>query len=299
MEKLSLSDIGAYRNQGTAGIRSGGKTRYYCPIHGGDNQKSLEVNMKTGHFKCYTCGAWGYLRESDQRDTCRKQILPSPPRRTGSQKVNRPLPVFWDITPGSIGAKYLEARGITLEVACCYGVKFEPGNRRSAFGGNWQHGRLVFPHTDPGGKIVNYYGRAIGEAHKLSGPVLESFKSIKHRHLPGSKGIFNGAALNQEAVCITEGAFDALSLLQAGYNACAIFGTGGMKWEWTKARKVIFCFDADGPGQKGWRDLANMGIMQGVKIHYLPAERLEGHKDLNELLQARGSLHFEDLPKAR
>jgi len=43
--------------------RSGGRERYYCPIHGGDHQRSLSVDPTTGAYTCFTCGAKGVLRE--------------------------------------------------------------------------------------------------------------------------------------------------------------------------------------------------------------------------------------------
>ena len=54
---ISLAEIEAYNGQGQ-GKLSGGKLRYYCPVHGGDNQRSFEVNPDTGHFKCHACSAW-------------------------------------------------------------------------------------------------------------------------------------------------------------------------------------------------------------------------------------------------
>ncbi len=43
--------------------RSGGRERYYCPLHGGDNQRSLSVDPTTGQYTCHACGATGTLRE--------------------------------------------------------------------------------------------------------------------------------------------------------------------------------------------------------------------------------------------
>jgi hypothetical protein len=288
--ELTTQELGRYRNQG---IISSGKARYYCPIHGGDNQRSLAVNPNTNHFKCYSCGAWGYLdRDKKRGKTHREPPNPRKPQNPPTPPPTiRTLPEFEELTPGGIGAKYLESRGISLEVALRLGVKFEPGERPSAFGGGvWEHGRLVFPHTEPGGRILNYYGRAIGEEEKLKSPILEYFKKIKHRHLPGAKGIFNAKALAEEVVYITEGAFDALVLLQAEYNACAIFGTSGMKWEWTKAGKVVLCMDADGPGQIAWRKLAPNGKKFGKRVFFIPAAQMEGYKDINDIWRKTGTL---------
>jgi hypothetical protein len=48
-----------------------GKLRAYCPVHGGDNQRSLEVNLQSGRFHCHNCKCWGYMdwaREEYRRE---------------------------------------------------------------------------------------------------------------------------------------------------------------------------------------------------------------------------------------
>jgi DNA primase len=42
---------------------SGGWIRAYCPIHGGDHQRSLSVNEETGFGRCHQCGAQVLLEE--------------------------------------------------------------------------------------------------------------------------------------------------------------------------------------------------------------------------------------------
>src|SRR5262245_27411485 len=50
-------------------IRShGGRClRAFCPYHGSDHQRSLQVNLETGRVTCFGCGAWGYTEESRAR----------------------------------------------------------------------------------------------------------------------------------------------------------------------------------------------------------------------------------------
>ena len=59
---LSLADVQAYRNQGK-GMKSAGRLRFYCPVHGGDNQRSLSVDPEKGLYHCHSCGAKGQLAE--------------------------------------------------------------------------------------------------------------------------------------------------------------------------------------------------------------------------------------------
>jgi hypothetical protein len=58
-----LSRAGGAFSLGTAD--GGDKFRLGCPFHGSDKQRSLAVTLSKGSFKCYCCGAWGYLREGE------------------------------------------------------------------------------------------------------------------------------------------------------------------------------------------------------------------------------------------
>lgn len=294
---LSLADIESYRGQGH-GAGSGHYQRYYCPIHGGDHQRSLKLNPETGHFKCYTCGAWGYL--SDKREEWaedqKRRNQPLPQRRyVAPPKPEEPKPRsdlldtlkgMQEALPGSWGEKYLELRGIPLEVAQRYGIGYSAAGKWPNPKRDWKYGRLVVPHQNSGGELVNLYGRAVGAHDKVP-------KEIRHDHLPGLKGVFNAPALLEDTVIICEGAFDALSLLTAGYNACAVYGVDGLRWHWVKSKRVVFAFDADTAGQK-WKEHAWDGVLLGKQVYFLPPEAYRGHKDINELWVADKALNIEE-----
>lgn len=186
--------------------------------------------------------------------------------------------------PGSIGERYLRWRGIPLEIAqamCVgYAADGEWAHRDPQTGRpvrQWKHGRLVIPHTDPEGRVVNLYGRAIGTDAVP--------KALRHDHLAGPKGYFNASDLvgGDEPVYVCEGPFDALSLLAAGVSrATAIFGVAGWRWEWAReARRLVFAFDADQAGSR-WRELAWEAVMRGKEVAFVPPEALGGCKDVNE-----------------
>src|SRR5919109_4647535 len=49
-------------------VGEGGQVlRALCPFHGSDRQRSLRVQVHSGRFVCFACGAWGYM------DTARTQ----------------------------------------------------------------------------------------------------------------------------------------------------------------------------------------------------------------------------------
>ncbi len=315
---LTLQEIEGYRGQGS-GKPSGKYLRYYCPIHGGDNQRSLSLDLETGRFQCFSCGAWGYLAENRQEwrqanrseSTCNgygsarrgnnqttsnrsassfvppKGIDELPPR----PELIAPLQAFQAALPGSPGEEYLTRRGIPQEVAQKYGLGYAtPGlwpNPKKYF----PQGCIVFPHTNPAGEIINLYGRGVEVNSALQ-------KQHRHAHLAGPKGIFNAQGLTKERVIITEGPFDALSLLAAGYEACAIFGVDGLRWPWVKAPTIAFGFDQDQAGDS-WRELACQATLLGIEVYFLPRETYAGFKDLNEVWVANKHLALGEWTEAQ
>ena len=150
---LSESDLAACRPI----VGEGGHVlRALCPFHGSDRQRSLRVQVHSGRFVCFACGAWGYMdtartqwREEQQRQAAfgrppaRRQRVPHrnqarPPLSRQQAAAARPrsaappaprasaparpdlaqqLAAFQAALPGSRGAGYLQQRGIPLALA--------------------------------------------------------------------------------------------------------------------------------------------------------------------------------------
>lgn len=322
--KLSMSELESYRNQ--QGKPAGKYLRFYCPIHGGDHQRSLALNPETGHFMCFSCSAWGYIEEKKQEwieqqkrnnewkyrkpdfrerkaprtpPSEKKPLainpVPPNPEPPAKPELNDILAELQRALPKSLGEKYLETRKIPVNIAQEYGAGYAgfgkwPHLKDGRPVRQWKSGRIVFPHTNPKGELVNLYGRAI----ELDEPVPKEFK---HDHLPGMKGVFNAKALAAETAFICEGCFNALSLITVGYqDACAIFGVDGLRWEWVTAKRIVFCLDQDKAGQN-WRKFAWEGVMRGKEIFWLPPEVYGGYKDLNEVWMATDKLDIGDWQK--
>lgn len=312
---LTRQALEAYRNQGK-GTRAGNRLRFYCPIHGGDNQRSLSLDPATGFFRCFSCGAKGQLKEKRDEWVEQQQLLVAGGRRPVPAVVNttwtpppKPEPEprteleeqlnkLQALLPGSPGARYLDARGIPLDLAQQYGLGYAPAGEWPHLDNQgrpcrqWTHGRLVIPHRNPAGQLVNLYGRAVDLGED------KATRELRHDHLPGRRGNFNAPALQKPAVILCEGGFDALSLLAAGYPAVALFGLDGLRWNWVKARRVIFAFDADGPGRAGLNKQAQAAVLLGKAVYFLGAEAYQGHKDLNEAWAATRQLDLGPLGEA-
>ncbi len=291
--------------------------RALCPFHGSDRQRSLRVQVHSGRFVCFACGAWGYMetarvqwREEQERQAAfrrpparqqrgphRRQApspLPRPPAAAARKhsaappapRVSAPvrsdlaqqLVAFQGALPGSRGDTYLHQRGIPLALAQQCGVGYAAPGRWPHAARDWHGGRVVFPHTTSDGCLVNLYGRAVGTAEQVP-------KAKRHDHLPGAKGYFNATALQAGAgpLWVCEGAFDALALLAAGVpRVVAIFGVQGWRWDWGReVRELVFALDADPAGQQQWRQLARQAALRGKQVAVLPPEAYGGQKDVS------------------
>ncbi|MFC4075262.1 toprim domain-containing protein [Salinithrix halophila] len=302
---LTLEDLKNHpRNEfGPRGGRNG-RERWFCPVHGSDRQRSFQVNIHSGHFKCFSCGVWGYIDEINKnRPALYKKQNPrkrEPFRRQHSLVTNRNHTDYFQKAQelsrylkqqddDGIAVRYLKWRGISKETALRFGLgfagwgKWPHYSKDGRFARQWKRGRLVFPHTDNEGRTINLYGRAIGAndvPHK-----------DRHDNLPGPKGAFNAVAFQRSEVFVTEGAFDALSLIQAGYNAVAIFGISGFNADWVESDEVIFCFDQDDAGD-AWRFLAVELLRRGKRVSYLDPASYKGYKDINDLWALEGQIEI-------
>src|SRR5215468_7988210 len=69
--------------------------RALCPFHGSDRQRSLRVQVHSGRFVCFACGAWGYMdtaRAQWREEQQRQAAFPRPPTRRQRLPRRRQLP---------------------------------------------------------------------------------------------------------------------------------------------------------------------------------------------------------------
>ena len=117
------------------------------------------------------------------------------------QDVDELLHRYQAALPNSPGAEYLSLREIPIQIAQRCGVGYAAPERWAHPARGWREGRLVVPHTDQSGRVLNLYGRAI----ELHG---EAPKHLRHDHLPAAegrrplKGVFNASALRSTRVFI-------------------------------------------------------------------------------------------------
>ena len=141
--------------------------------------------------------------------------------------------------------------------------------------GFWEEkNRFVIPTGE-----ASYNARAIGDVDK-------KFRYLKPK---GTYELFNLRAINSvnEPFFVVEGEFDALSVMEAGGQACALGSSGSMKFlEYVKHNRpeypLILALDNDEAGREGSRKLA--AELEKLGIEYAEISITGDCKDANELL---------------
>lgn len=170
--------------------------------------------------------------------------------------------------------KYLSFRGISQETATAYKLGYDP-----------RKGLLIIPAS-------RYYYAA-----RRTNPDAKP----KYDNPAGAKvELFNAQAIyNEESrpVFIVEGAFDALSIIEAGGLATALNSTSNYKKVLDMVKKqttkstLVLCLDNDAAGEKATAELET-GLKE-LNISYITADICGGYKDPNEALTADRTAFFD------
>jgi DNA primase len=142
-------------------------------------------------------------------------------------------------------------------------------------------GSLVVPVKDAADRVVEMYGRKIGDNLRPGTP--------SHLYLPGPHaGVFNLPAVTaSDEVIICESLVDAMTLWCAGFrHVTAAFGTEGFTDELRDAltnssvRRVLVAFDRDDAGDKAARRVAGLLMSHGIECFRIELPR---GSDLNDV----------------
>lgn len=311
---------------GEARRRVNGEASYICPLCGhGEHGDGLTVNPKSkdGYgLKCFGCNFSGDIidlfQQTEKTDYSAALSLlaqqigiaiedytPTGAQKAPQERIERATRAFSEKdreTPAESAdplkgekmdytayyaecrerandpeaAAYLAARGISQETAAAYWVGYDPN--ADPAGAGYPSKRIIVPVN-----AEHYIARAIDPANKLK----------KLNPKGSTPGIFNLGALfdaqQVQEVFIVEGAFDALSILEAGAAAVALNSTANadklietLKGSRTSAT-LILCLDNDDAGRKATETIKTG--LQRLNISYTIADICNGAKDPNEALQ--------------
>lgn len=187
--------------------------------------------------------------------------------------------------------EYLAFRGISPDTAARFWIGYDPAADPASAPGAM--GNEYKPHPCP--RLIIPFDRS----HYMGRSILEetpkAYKKLNNKQTDDSDTAppFNMAALYNEAarpVFITEGAIDALSIIEAGGIALATNSASNRQRiiEALKEKKtsstLILCYDNDDAGGNGNKQLAE-GLKE-LEIPFLQADICGEHKDPNEALTA-------------
>lgn len=175
--------------------------------------------------------------------------------------------------------KYLESRGISADMVTRFMLGYDKNERR-----------IIIPASNS-----FYVARAIDPAAKL-----------RYKNPAGvSAELFNKECLQNESgrpVFITEGAIDALSIIEAGGEAVALNSTSNahkLVAELTKQRTnnmLIICQDNDDAGARATTELIDGFKKQNIP--YITANICGRYKDPNEAFTSDREAFIEDIRTA-
>jgi len=294
-----------------------GETSWICPLCGhGKGGDGLTRNPRSedGHgLKCFACGFGGDIIDLYQKATgadYNKALLDlaqkigltieggaAPSERPAAAKPAEP-PEEPEAPPVNyIGyyrecaarisdpaaVSYLSARGISQETALRYALGYDPAADPASNPG----GRGQPLHPAP--RIIIPTSREHYIARSIDPGTPAGYRKLNPKG--STPAIFNGGALYRaQEVFVTEGAFDALSILEAGAEAIALNSAANVEKlieqleEKPTEATLILCLDNDEAGQKATETLCES--LRRLDISFIKADISGGHKDPNEHLQA-------------
>lgn len=197
--------------------------------------------------------------------------------------------------------EYLSFRGISDETAARYWLGFDPAADPASAPGAM--GNEYKPHPCP--RLIIPFDRSHYMGRRIDGGT--DYKKMNSKKYSDDDAVppFNMAALYNDAarpVFITEGAIDALSIIEAGGEAVALNSTSNTRKLLEKIRAqrtrstLILCLDTDDAGKKATEQLAE-GLRE-LNIAYVTADICGQHKDPNEALTSDRAAFLEAVAAA-
>ncbi len=279
-----------YRSQGIELHGSGPERTARCPFHD-DRRDSLGVNVETGLYVCYACGARGDVftfhmaRYSVDFSRAKEElarfagivvdpatrgangvykkpaVAPAPPR----DEKPEPPPIPEDevmryhvqLLGYARSMRFLEEqKGLSVDTIREYKLGYDGD-------------RIVIPIRDAAGAVRN-----LRRYHPNRKP-----KMLPYREGYGEARFFPIEALEGDEIVIVEGEWDCMLARQA-LKINAVTQTGGAgtwKAEWNglfTGKKVTICYDHDDAGREGARKVAEAlaPVAAEVRVVQLPVE---------------------------
>lgn len=324
--------------------KSGKDFKARCPFHD-EKTPSFYVVPSKGFYQCFGCSKSGdvfnFVMEQMGMDFVeaveyvagRTGIEVT--REEGKEDPNRPLYEIlgfarsWfreqllDDQGGAGARRYLEGRGIGMDVAERYGLGWAPDEWRALREAATKHGldetlmlelgllkqsekskepydgyrgRIIFPIESASGQTIGFGGRNLtGDIPKyINSP--ESAVYTKGQHLYGLSWAKNSIR-KEDQVVLVEGYMDVVSLAAAGFeNVVAALGTSLTREQAERLAKYtkqpLLLFDSDKGGQKATFRGGDILLAAGM---HPKAVTLPSGEDPDTLVQTQGADALREL----
>ena len=188
---------------------------------------------------------------------------------------------------------YLTERGISLETAERCGLGFDP--RADPAGSHRCCARIIVP--------TNHFHFV---ARSIDPDAQPGCRTMNSRG--ASPALFNRQALyapGDEPVFVTEGAFDALSVIEAGGSAVALNSAANGRLLLNALRErptnhpLLLCLDSDRSGREACDNLVKQLHAGGVVFRDVCADVCGAFKDPNDALQADRKKFFDAVQRLK
>lgn len=281
---------------------SGGWVSVVCPACGQQGSSpSLRVNVGTGAFRCYRCGA-GSSDKLTLAEFARNPTVPSL-RNSATSRPGR-----GDLPPLTLAiveryARYLaDSPSVIADIERKRGWTADTITRLKI---GWDGSHLWIPVFDRNGNLVNA---------RLYDPFKRT--QVKSLHYANDEGLrrtvvwlpFGEASLEGHgSVWLFEGEPDCILAAQLGFPAAVITGGAGTWCDELPSvigsRRAVFCYDMDAAGRRGARGHTARLRAMGVRALDLEFELSDTSKmnDFTDavMLDKRDAAWFKALAKAQ
>lgn len=308
--RLYLTD---YVESITDHSQKGNKKGYICPLcfsgTGKNKTGAFSINKDKVHWKCFSCGEGGDIFDLIEKheNVSKSEAFKQAGELSGvnleletnqfqerddyqihikeweevSDQVTDYTEFYNQAKKNLNKTDYLEKRGISLETA----EKFNIG-----FANNWKTEEA--PATAVGQPMLII---PFDDTHYITRSTTDGTKNIFKQQVKGTDTtkfpIFNEKVLNEETqvpIFVTEGVFDALSLIELGHTAIALGGTSNNRLidilkDISLERPLILALDNDNSGIDAQKRLATK--LNEIETDYVISNLcLNDIKDVNEML---------------
>lgn len=232
-----MTSLGEALAQPGAGI----ERAFNCPVHG-DNHPSASVNIITGLWICYTCGAKGKVGDHYTVDP---QALLSFLQSQKQRYESHYFPESWlNIFDAGEPHEYWLNR---FSAAAC------------------KHFRLGYDPEDDAATypLRDSMGLLLGVVRRPLAPDWDGPKYIYPKFLDVTNYMFNFTQDARAKVLLVEGAADAIACWEVGFEAFAIYGSRMSERQAQllrriNVRQIFTAFDLDEAGEKAYHRVVDL-----------------------------------------